>query len=70
MTMQSYRVWVEKHQSGWVHVEAPNEEMAKDLAQQIALRQSWYSERSSATPCRTEEVKAHVNPVYLRREQP
>ena len=50
--MPKYRVRVEKHESGWVFVTAPNRAEAEDLAQEIAQSGlGWYPESSNVTSC-------------------
>ena len=50
--MPKYRVRVEKHESGWVFVTAPNQAEAEDLAQEIAQSGlGWYPDASRSTPC-------------------
>ena len=54
--MPKYRVRVEKHESGWVFVTAPNRAEAEDLAQEIAQSGlGWYPEASHSTPCAVSE---------------
>lgn len=60
MSERTYRVWIEKHESGWIIVTAPSEDIAKDRAQERALRDWRYPEHTHATPCaveRTEQPK-------------
>ena len=48
----TYRVWIEKHESGWVTVVAPSVAIAEDRAQRMAERGvEWNPEHSSSTPC-------------------
>lgn len=56
MTEQRYRVWIEKHECGWVTVTAASEDVAKDRAQDIADRDWWYPEQSHSTPCAVERL--------------
>lgn len=53
---RKYRVWVEKHESGWIEVMAPSEDIAKDRAQDEAQRHLWYPERSHSSPLVAEEI--------------
>lgn len=53
---RSYRVWIEKHESGWVTVRAPSEDVAQDRAQNVADCDRWYPEHSHSTPCKVEEI--------------
>lgn len=54
--MPKYRVWVEKYESGWVYVTAPNQAEAEDLAQEIAQSGlGWYPKTSHSTPCTVSE---------------
>ncbi len=57
--MATYRVWVEKHESGWVRVDATSEDNARDRAQDIADHPSRclrWPEHSHATPLTVEVV--------------
>lgn len=63
MTEIRYRVWIEKTQRGWVEINASNEQVAMDRAQQKAEQDDWYPERSYTTPCKAEPITsvAHVS---------
>ena len=55
---QRYRVWVEKFESGWIEVTAPDEEIARDRAQTVADAARWYPESSHSNPLTVELLPA------------
>lgn len=57
MQERMYRVWVEKHESGWVQVTARTADLARDRAQAIASGH-WYPESSQVSALRADPLPA------------
>lgn len=55
----TYRVWVEKHESGWVTVTALSEDAARDEARYLADHPAlchWHPDAIQSTACEVEKI--------------